>query len=379
MAVIDFTLTIVQNEIDFTLASGGNTIEFLVITTSGAVLSVNGNTGVVVLDPDDLDDTATTNKFVTASDITLLGNTSGTNTGDQDLSGKQDNITLTTTGTSGAATFAGDVLNIPQYSDGGGGAIASKTGSTIVFTEDAEYNAVTPVTSGNITIDPTGAIAGKLIIFYINSTVEPGISGATKIKRTGSFVSGELNVYHFMWSGAGGYLLAIQSNVTDTTLLSFSLEGFTLISEGIYENTAGQSYDVCYGVSINSYAGDFSFEIEIPDSTCYGSMLGLSTSGINRKWNDTTPWKYMAFLGALAPVGQCYQSVDGGTLNDWDTPTTIIAGGTENIELRRVSDNVKIYNKGVEVHNFGTLSGSLYLHISTFTNKFLKYPQVIYI
>lgn len=34
--------------------------------------SVNGQTGVVVLDPDDLDDTATTNKFTTASDITKL-------------------------------------------------------------------------------------------------------------------------------------------------------------------------------------------------------------------------------------------------------------------------------------------------------------------
>lgn len=39
---------------------------------SGAVDSVNGQTGVVVLDPDDLDDTATTNKFTTAGDISKL-------------------------------------------------------------------------------------------------------------------------------------------------------------------------------------------------------------------------------------------------------------------------------------------------------------------
>ena len=49
--------------------------------------SVNGQTGVVVLDADDIDDTLTTNKFVTAADLTILSNTSGTNTGDQDLSG----------------------------------------------------------------------------------------------------------------------------------------------------------------------------------------------------------------------------------------------------------------------------------------------------
>lgn len=50
---------------------------------SGAVDSVNGATGVVVLDADDIDDAATTHKFVTAADLTKLSNLSGTNTGDQ--------------------------------------------------------------------------------------------------------------------------------------------------------------------------------------------------------------------------------------------------------------------------------------------------------
>ena len=50
------------------------------------VQSVNTATGAVVLDADDIDDASTTNKFVTAADITNLGNLSGTNTGDQDLS-----------------------------------------------------------------------------------------------------------------------------------------------------------------------------------------------------------------------------------------------------------------------------------------------------
>jgi len=53
----------------------------------GAVDSVNGATGVVVLDSDDILDTDKTHKFVAAADLTKLGNLSGTNTGDQDLSG----------------------------------------------------------------------------------------------------------------------------------------------------------------------------------------------------------------------------------------------------------------------------------------------------
>jgi hypothetical protein len=38
----------------------------------GAVDSVNGQTGVVVLDADDIDDTSTTNKFITASELSKL-------------------------------------------------------------------------------------------------------------------------------------------------------------------------------------------------------------------------------------------------------------------------------------------------------------------
>lgn len=72
------------------LAGDGISINGNVISAtggSGAVDSVNGQTGEVVLDADDIDDTSTTNKFVTASDLTNLSNLSGTNTGDQDLSG----------------------------------------------------------------------------------------------------------------------------------------------------------------------------------------------------------------------------------------------------------------------------------------------------
>lgn len=50
----------------------------------GAVDSVNGSTGVVVLDTDDIDDTAT-NRYTNDTDVTRLAGTSGTNTGDQNL------------------------------------------------------------------------------------------------------------------------------------------------------------------------------------------------------------------------------------------------------------------------------------------------------
>lgn len=57
-----------------------------VTVPADAVSSVNTKTGAVVINPDDLDDTATTHKFVTAAEKSVIAATSGTNTGDQDLS-----------------------------------------------------------------------------------------------------------------------------------------------------------------------------------------------------------------------------------------------------------------------------------------------------
>lgn len=73
----------------------------------GAVDSVNTQTGVVVLDADDIDDSSTTHKYVTATDLTKLSNTSGTNTGDQDLSGLTPNTRTVSTGT--GLTGGGDL------------------------------------------------------------------------------------------------------------------------------------------------------------------------------------------------------------------------------------------------------------------------------
>jgi len=73
---------------DATMTGSGTDADPLSVVGGGggAVDSVNGQTGVVVLDADDIDDTSTTNKFVTAGDLTKLSNLSGTNSGDVTVS-----------------------------------------------------------------------------------------------------------------------------------------------------------------------------------------------------------------------------------------------------------------------------------------------------
>jgi len=73
-----------SGEADYFLNEQGDWVQ--VQGGGGAVDSVNGQTGVVVLDTDDIQDTAN-NRYTNDTDITRLANTSGTNTGDQNLSG----------------------------------------------------------------------------------------------------------------------------------------------------------------------------------------------------------------------------------------------------------------------------------------------------
>lgn len=168
--------------------AAGATLEYvdgkgfkLFSTTSGgggAVDSVNGQTGVVVLDADDIDDTATTNKFVTAADITKLGNTSGTNSGDQNLfrtiavSGQSDvvadsatdtltlvagsNITLTTNATTDTVTIS-----------------ASGGGSQTPWTSDIEtagYKLVNATTSDGVILEATTKIVINTPALEVRST-----------------------------------------------------------------------------------------------------------------------------------------------------------------------------------------------------------------
>jgi hypothetical protein len=84
-------------------------------------------------------------------------------------------ITLTTTGTSGAATFVSNVLNIPQYTGGGGGSgTVTSVGGTGTVNGITLTGTVT--TSGNLTLGGTLSgvnlatqVTGNLPVTNLNS------------------------------------------------------------------------------------------------------------------------------------------------------------------------------------------------------------------
>lgn len=157
-------------------STNGQDVTVAITGGSGAVDSVNGQTGVVVLDADDIDDTATTNKFVTAADITKIGNLSGTNSGDVTLTGEDylsitgqqitanpiDLDNLSATGTPSSATFlrgdntwatpagSGDVSKVGTPADN---QIGVWTGDgTIEGTNSLTFNGSTLAVTGDVTV-----------------------------------------------------------------------------------------------------------------------------------------------------------------------------------------------------------------------------------
>ena len=86
------------------------------------------------------------------------------------LNAKQDTLTLTTTGTSGAATLVGATLNIPQYS--GGGASGITIGTT----------AITLGTVGRVLFEGTGNVVQESAnLFWDNTNGRLGIGTSTPL------------------------------------------------------------------------------------------------------------------------------------------------------------------------------------------------------
>jgi hypothetical protein len=141
------------------------------VTLTASVVSVNGATGIITLDADDIDDSSTTNKFTTASDIAKLAGieagaqvnptqvdagekTAGTETALRSFS-PADVAEMAGTHGGGSVANLSDIGDVPVYpNDGNTNVLKELNGSLAWGTESGGGSAAT--VAADITI-PTGA------------------------------------------------------------------------------------------------------------------------------------------------------------------------------------------------------------------------------
>lgn len=192
----------------------------------GAVDSVNGMTGTVVLNADNIDDTATLHKFVTAGDVTKLSTLSGTNTGDQDISNFETTTQLNTrdtanrnrdnhTGTQAIAT----VTNLQTTLDNKQPIATVLTNTTASFTTaqetklagietGAQVNTVTSVASKTGAVTLVKDDVGLANVANVDTTTTANITDSsnkrfvtdaqqTVITNTSGINTGDQNISNF--------------------------------------------------------------------------------------------------------------------------------------------------------------------------------------
>jgi hypothetical protein len=175
--------------------------------------SVNTQIGDVVLDADDIDDAATANKFTTQADIDRLANTSGTNTGDQDLSNYVDLTTNQTIG--GLKTFTQDVNMSQDLSVGSQITVGSLSNS-----QNPAIYAKTSNTSENILLESsdTGAGSAPDLVLYRNAGIPEDQDTLGVVEFKTNNINGNSS---FVWNGI--YSRIINASLQQSASLSILL------------------------------------------------------------------------------------------------------------------------------------------------------------
>jgi hypothetical protein len=269
------------------------TIAELQAAIGGAVISVNGLVGTVVLDTDDIQELATpTNKYFT--DARARGA-----------------ISLTVTGNSGASTYSSGtgVLNVPTYTLAGLGGISA---TFLSGTSGISYNSTTGVISYSGTVytdasiralfsgatgisynSTTGAISYSGTV-YTDSSIRAlismtttGDSGASTYNNT----TGVINVPNYTLAGLGGISYTSLSGGTGITYnnttgaISYSGTVYTdasirgLISLTTTGTSGASTYNSTTGVlNIPQYTTDLSGYLPLTGGTLTGALVGTTAT-----------------------------------------------------------------------------------------------------
>ena len=282
------------------------------------------------------------------------------------FNGKQGALTLTTTGTSGAATLVGNTLNIPNYASGGGsgtvtsvsvttanGISGSVATSTTTPAITLTLGAITPTTVNGVTISgsttPTLAITGT-----------SSISGA----NTGD------NAINSLYSGLVSNATHTGDATGSTALTVVALRGVALPTLGAtagllkYTGTGTNTWvfdSTAYGTgsvtsvsvaSANGFAGSVATNTTTPAITISTSISGLL------KGNGTAISAATAGTDYLVSVG-----IANLTATGTPSATTYLRGDNTWATVTGGSATPGGSSGQVQYNNASTFAGASYVNI----------------
>jgi len=223
---------------------------------------------------------------------------------------KQNSINLTTTGSSGAATFDGSTLNIPQYSAGA----SEKSGSVLSTARSLPFRMGTNITTyrsasgvGSTTVSST-TFAGESTHFFPISLKEgsPVKAAAFRVNSAGSGGLGtaeiEIGIYNAT-TNANGELIpgTLEVQFGKVSVLT------TGVKEAVLANahTLGATIDNIYWIAFRSYSTNSTSLNIYSSADLLSSWIGISSSLALVKLGmfvATTPYTASTGLPASLPA-----------------------------------------------------------------------------
>ena len=315
------------------------TIAELQAAIGGAVISVNGLVGTVVLDTDDIQELATpTNKYFT--DARARGA-----------------ISLTVTGNSGASTYSSGtgVLNVPTYTLAGLGGI---TATFLSGTSGISYNSTTGVISYSGTVYTDASIrallSGSTGISYNSTTGAISYSGTV---YTDASVRALISITTTGTSGASTYNNTTGViNVPNYTLAGLGGISLTSLSGGT-------------GITYNNTTGAISYSGTVYTDASVRALI--SASGVV-SYNNTTGVISLT-SGNLTEATSSVLTITGGT-------GAVLGSGTS-IQVKQASSSVSGFLSSTDWSAFNgkasALSGTTGYH-AKFTSSTTIGNSVIY-
>jgi hypothetical protein len=300
------------------------TVAELQAAIGGAVISVNGLVGTVVLDTDDIQELATpTNKYFTEARA-------------------RGSISLTVSGASGASTYNSStgVLNVPTYTLAGLGGI---TASFLSGGTGITYNSGTGVIaySGTVYTDASvrGLFSGGTGITYNSSTGAISYSGTVYTDSSvRALFSGTSPITYNSSTGAIGITGANLTEATSSVLTITGGTGALLSATSIQVKQASGSENgflsstdwTTFNNKAGALSGTTNFISKFTSSSAIGNSI-IFDNGTNVGISTTSPAQKLDVNGAIRTLGNFFAVNNtpfstNGTITNHDTVGLVLRG-----------------------------------------------------